>query len=448
MNNHKLLLPTGHSARIAPDTKGVPIRYCLVFLLFILTAVAYLDRTNISIAGVHIRKQFGIDNTELGWLISAFLVGYAAFQIPAGQLARRLGARRLLSLAVLFWALFSLLTALVRSSLYEALLMLVIVRFMLGVAEAMLVPAITQFVERWFPIQERGKANGIIFAGVGIGSGLTPPLVTEIILRFSWRAAFLFSAALEVMIAVIWYLAARDTPEMHPLVRPAELKIIQKGREGANEIAVPDNQIITLKRNVPWIRIFTNKNVLALTASYFSCGYVAWIFFGWFYIYLAQVRGLNLRTSAVYSMVPFIAMTVGCLCGGVLSDWVARRFSLRVGRCRLPVVALALTAVFLVMGSRARHAETAIIILACGAGCMYLAQSSYWAVAADIGGEFAGVVSGIMNMGAQLGAACTASLTPLIASRYGWETSFFTAALLIMLGALAWLTVSPKTASA
>ena len=181
-------------------TKGVAIRYRLVFLLFLLTAVAYLDRTNISIAGVSIRSQFKIDNTELGWLISAFLIGYATFQIPAGLLARRLGARQALATAMLLWAFFSALTALVPSGVRGALLILVVIRFSLGGAEAMLFPASSQFVERWFPEQERGRANGIIFAGVGTGSGLTPPLVTEIILHFSWRAAFWFSAMVEVAV--------------------------------------------------------------------------------------------------------------------------------------------------------------------------------------------------------------------------------------------------------
>jgi ACS family glucarate transporter-like MFS transporter len=430
--------PAEEGARISATARGVPVRYRLVLLLFALTAVAYLDRTNLSIAGVSIRKEFAIDNTQLGWLISAFLIGYAAFQVPAGLLARRLGARRALTTAVLLWAIFSALTALVPRGVPEVLLALLVIRFLLGGAEAMLFPASSQFVERWFPERERGRANGIIFAGVGAGSGMTPPLVTEIILHCGWRAAFWFSALVEVAIAAVWYLAARDAPEKYPSIRPAELKLIREGR-GAVGTSIAQG------RSVPWARIFASKEVLALTASYFACGYVAWLFFAWLYIYLAQVRGLNLRTSAAYSMVPFIAMTVGCLCGGVLSDWITRRFNVRAGRCLFPGGALVLTALFLVMGSKAQNAAAASILLACGAASLYLSTSCYWAVAAHVAGELVGVVSGIMNVGAQLGGACTASLTPFVASRYGWETSFSLAALLSIMGAVAWLLVDPQS---
>ena len=155
---------------------------------------------------------------------------------------------------------------------------------------------------------------------------------------------------------------------------------------------------------------------MAVTFSYFTYGYVAWIFFSWFYIYLAQVRGLNLKTSAVYSMLPFIAMTLGSLGGGVASDWLARHYSARAGRCHLPALALAFTAVLLLVGSRAHNAVVASLVLACGAGALYVSQSCFWSVTADYAGEHAGVVSGAMNMGGQIGGAVTASLTPLIAS--------------------------------
>ena len=108
---------------------------------------------------------------------------------------------------------------------------------------------------------------------------------------------------------------------------------------------------------MPWIKIFSSKEVLALMGSYFTYGYISWIFFSWFYIYLAQVRGLSLKTSAVYSIFPFIAMTVGSLIGGVASDWLRASWSARVGRCYLPAVALLLTGVLLLRWVRGRRMQ-------------------------------------------------------------------------------------------
>ena len=422
--------------------KGVPKRYLLVLWLMVMSAVAYLDRTNISIAGVQIGREFKIDNTHLGWVFSAFLIGYAAFQIPGGVLARRLGPRRVIALGVIWSGLFTALTASVPSGLRGALLVLILIRFSLAAGEAVIYPAANQFVERWFPIEERGKANGIIFGGVGLGSGLTPLLVTAIILHFGWRASFRFSSVVVLMAGTIWYLAARDTPEEHPWVRAGELEEIVRGRgDGRGKAAHGSSGA---KSSTPWGKLFRSKEILALTLSYFTYGYIAWIFFSWFYIYLVQVRGLNLKTSAVYSMFPFIAMTLGSLLGGVASDWLVRHYSARIGRCYLPAFALAFTSVLLVAGSRAHHAQTASIVLACGAGALYLSQSCFWSVTADYAGEHAGVVSGMMNMGAQVGGAVTASLTPLIAAHFGWEISFLVATALAALGALAWLTVNPS----
>jgi ACS family glucarate transporter-like MFS transporter len=284
-------------------------------------------------------------------------------------------------------------------------------------------------------MQERGKANGWIFAGVGAGAGLSPPLLTAIGTTYGWRASFWFCAGLGFLIGLIWFIAARDRPEDHPRVSHDELAHIRAGLRDAS--AAPRAQI-------PWRRIFLNREVWALTTSYFSFGYVIWIFFSWFFIYLADVRGLNLKTSALYSMLPFIAMTVGCLLGGVINDAVVKRYGLRAGRCGLPVIAMMLTAIFLVCGSMAQSAGVATVVLAGGAGAIYLAQSAYWSVTADFAGTHAGVVSGVMNMGCQVGGAITASLTPWIAAQFGWTSAFFAGAALAVLGGLAWLLVDPK----
>jgi ACS family glucarate transporter-like MFS transporter len=247
---------------------------------------------------------------------------------------------------------------------------------------------------------------------------------------------------------LIWYLIARDTPEEHPWVRAGELKVIVDGRDRnrgeTGKVAVAAVPQTAVKRKVPWSRIFRSKEILALTGSYFTFGYVAWIFFSWFYIYLVQVRGLNLKTSALYSMFPFIAMTLGSLTGGVASDWLSDHVSVRAGRCFLPAFALAFTAFLLSVGSRAHDAKTATLVLACGAGALYLSQSSFWSVTADFAGPYSAVVSGTMNTGCQLGGAVTASLTPMIASHFGWDASFMTATLFAVLGAIGWLIVNPS----
>ena len=427
----------------AKRSRGLPIRYLLVFWIMALSAIAFLDRTNISVAGVEIGREFRIDNTHLGWVFSSFLVGYAAFQIPAGVLARRFGPRRVLAAGLVWWGIFTALTALAPPHVGGALLWLILIRVALGAGEAVMYPCANQFVERWFPIPERGKANGIIFGGVGLGSATAPPLLTAIILRHGWHASFWFCAVLGVLAGVVWYVAARNTPESHPWVGAAELARIAAGRGDAQEDDLQEAGAQLHRAAVPWRRIFLNRSILAVTASYFTYGYVSWIFFSWFYLYLTEVRGLSLRSSAVLSMFPFMAMSLGSLVGGAASDWLARQVSPRAGRCFLPAFALFMTAVLLAAGSRVHAAQSASLVLACGAGALYLSQSSFWSVTADFAGTFAGVVSGAMNMGCQIGGAVTATLTPLIAAHFGWEASFMTATALAVLGAAAWLLVDP-----
>ena len=140
-----------------------------------------------------------------------------------------------------------------------------------------------------------------------------------------------------------------------------------------------------------------------MSFSYFAYGYTAWIFFSWFFVYLAQVRGLNLKASALFTMLPFLSMTIGSLGGGVLSDRLTRIYGLWVGRCGLASVAFFFTAVFLVLGSRAQSPQVAGVILAGGAGALYMSQSSFWSVSADIAGRSSGVFSSIVNMVGQIG---------------------------------------------
>ena len=418
------------------------VRFVLSFLLFALSGVAFLDRTNISIAGLQISSEYGLGNQHLGWIFSAFLVGYAGFQIPAGWLAARFGPRRVLAFGVLWWGIVTELTALLPTNMSHAILVLIAIRFALGAGESVVYPAANQFVARWIPQQERGFINGLIFAGVGAGSGLTPPLLTWLISNHGWRAAFWFSAIIGVVAGIVWWYAARDTPEEHPHVSPLELQTILDGME-----PLPLAVAAAEKSKAPhisWRAIFHRRDLAALMVGYFTFGYIAWIFFSWFFLYMAQVRGFNLKASARFAMLPFLSMTVFCLVGGALSDRLTRNYGLRTGRCVLASAALFLTAGFLILGSQVHSPSLAGLILAGGAGTLYLSQSSFFSVSVDIAGRSSGVFSSIVNMGGQIGGAVTASLTPWIAQHFGWTSSFGLAAALAVVGSICWLVVHPE----
>ena len=417
-----------------------------MFWLFILSAVAFLDRVNISIAGGSIATEYGLTNVQLGWVFSSFLLGYALFQTPGGWLSDRLGPRRVLTAGVIWWGIFTALTAAVPSKLAGALLFFVAMRFLLGAGEAIIYPASNRFVSWWIPTQERGIANGIIFAGVGVGAGITPPAISYVMFHYGWRWSFWLSAVIGLMVGAVWFVVARDKPEDHSSVSPDELSVIKGGRTLASSETASGALVAgtaNADKLLSWSTILRSKNVWAVTFSYFCYGYVAWIFFSWFYIYLAKVRGLNLKASAFYATLPFLAMAICCPLGGALADRLTLWRGKRIGRCGLAIVAMAMTSVFLLMGSRVVGARLASVVLAGGAGALYLSQSSFWSVTADIGAGSSGSVSGFMNMGAQLGGALTASLTPAVAARYGWNASFHVAAILAALGALAWLAVNP-----
>ena len=407
------------------------VRWALIGWMFAISAIAYLDRVNISIAGHTIQQEFRLTDIQLGWVFSAFVAGYALFQTPGGRLADRFGPRKILALGTIWWAVFTSITALVPSGVAHALLVLLAVRFALGLGEAVVYPASNRLVAAWIPSHERGLANGMIFAGVGAGAGVTPPLITYILLNYGWRWSFWISALLGLAAGAVWFLLARDRPDEHPLVSPEEVRHIQAGlpREHPGQ---GDSHAI------PW------RTVMLVTLSYSCFGYVAYIFFTWFFIYLSTVRHLDLKSSAFYGMLPFIAMATCSPVGGWVSDRLTKRYGKRIGRCGFAGATIGLAAIFIAVSTKAVDARLATVVLAGGAGALYLSTSVFWSVTADVGDSSAGTVSGVMNTGNQAAGAATAVVTPWIAAHFGWNMSFLAAAALCVVGSLAWLAVDPE----
>src|SRR5581483_2099161 len=228
------------------------MRWLIIIWVFIISAVAYLDRVNVSIAGRQIANEFHLDNVRLGWVFSAFVFGYALAQTPMGRLADRWGPRWTIMAGVIWWGVFTTAITLLSPNWAAPLIFLMAARFLLGVGEAVVYPASNRLVAAWIPTAERGLANGIIFAGVGFGAGVTPPFITWLMSSYGWRSAFWASACIGIVAGVLWYIIARDSPAQHPWLKESEAAHIAAG--------LPPNSRAD-SAPLPWAAILNNGSV-------------------------------------------------------------------------------------------------------------------------------------------------------------------------------------------
>ena len=422
---------------IDQETTSKPVgiaRWIVIACTFMIAAVSYLDRNNISIAASSLQREFGLTNVQLGTVFSAFIMGYALTQPVAGRIADRFGAARVIGIAIVWWSVFTALLPMVPVGLPFSMAILLGVRLLLGIGEAVIFPASNRLVANWIPSRERGVANGVIFAGVGVGGASAPPLITFIMLSHSWRWAFWLCALIGVAAGLVWIMLVRNSPAESRQASAAELAYIEAGLP-----THPKSE----GKSAGWLDIAGDRHVLTLTLSYFCYGYVAYIFFTWFFKYLSDVRGLNLKSSALYATLPFIAMALASWLGGLTSDKLVAPMGKRFARCGVAGLSMLTASIFVFIATQVADPRAAALVLAGGAGALYFAQSAFWAISADIGGASAGLLSGIMNMGCQIGGVVTAALTPVLANALGWTASFAINAGVALIGAAAWAFVDP-----
>jgi MFS transporter, ACS family, glucarate transporter len=414
------------------------VRWRILGLLFVISVVTYVDRVNISVAGKALMPALGLSAVEMGTVFSAFVLGYALFQIPGGWLGDRWGARLVLTAAVLWWSLFTVLTAVVAQPLVAstigALGALLAVRFLIGVGEAAALPNFNRTVANWLAPSERGLGMGISIGGIGFGSAITPPLVAWLMTRYGWPVAFYVTGALGVMVAAAWYLIARDRPHEHPEVDAGELAHITQ--------ATQPLPLSTEAEAVPFASLLKRPAVWFLTLSYTMLGYIAYIYLSWFFLYLVNVRHFSVLQGSFWAACPFIAMAAGCPLGGWLSDRLTARHSRRIGRAGVGGAGLFLTAGFIYGGAMTGDPYRAILLLSLGAGILYATVGAYWASTIDLSHRHSGALSGLMNMGGNLGGVVSPTLTPLIGEAWGWPAALTVAAGVAILGGLLWMGVT------
>src|SRR3954470_12673464 len=203
----------------------IPYRYRVLALLCALTTLTYLDRICISIVGVRIKSEFGLSNTQFGWVLASFSLAYALFEIPSGVLGDRIGPRALFIRIVLFWSLFTALTGLA-----TGLVSLIIIRFLFGVGESGTYPNCIIVMSRWFPVQEMGRSLTWVGIGSQIGSAIAPLIIVPIAVSYGWRASFYVNATIGVVWVFICYRWFQNFPSQMKNITPQEVQFIESNR--------------------------------------------------------------------------------------------------------------------------------------------------------------------------------------------------------------------------
>ncbi len=433
------------------STQPTRVRWRILFLLLLISIVTYIDRVNISVTARHMMPSLGLTDLQMGWIFSAFVFGYALFQVPGGWMGDRWGPRRVLTFAVIWWSIFTALTAIAPTlplaNLIGIMGSLMVVRFLIGIGEAAALPNFNRSVANWHPPEERGLGIGITIGGIGIGSALTPPVTAWIMVNYGWQTAFYAAGLLGLVIALLWYWYATDFPRQHPQVNEAEAAIIEgKGNHiETHKLPFPSRGEGAKYQSgaVPWKAILTTPTVWLLVLSYTCLGYVAYIYMSWFYLYLVNVRGFAILQGAFFASAPFIAMTIFCPLGGWVTDRLVEKYGINLGRASVGGTGMILAALFIIIGANVEAPYVAIGFLSLGAGWLYFTVGPFWSSATDLSKPYAGTLSGLMNTGANLGGTLSPTLTPWIADSFGWPVALGLAAAIALMGGLCWLFIKP-----
>jgi ACS family glucarate transporter-like MFS transporter len=373
-------------------------------------------------------RDLHFSQVDMGQLFSAFVLGYAIFQVPSGVASDNWGPRRILIAATLSWAVTTVCIASLgwfspQGFGISAFAVLILLRFLLGVGESPTFPAAAQAVSQAIPKTKQGLANGIVLASVGAGSALTPIIISRSMLKWGWEIALVVSAALAILVFIFWI--AYGSTSAVPLTSPA----VQEPAKG---------------RKLLWSRSF-----ILLTISYTIEGYVSYVLIFWFYLYLVDVRHFDLLKAGNLSSLPGILSIFSIPLGGFISDrLITGRFGRTWGRRAVPMAGLAFSGLLLALGAETTSANMAVIYLTLATGVILAVEGPFWATMMAIVNGNSGTGGGVMNCGSNIGGLISPALTLILAAHIGWNNALHVAAGLAVIGSALWLGISiPRSSS-
>jgi sugar phosphate permease len=402
-------------------TRPTHSRHVVLALIVGAYMITYMDRVNLASAVPVIQRDLGFSMITIGWIFASFRWGYALFQIPGGWLGDRIGGRRALSVVVVWWSIFTSLTAFAWNAAAMG-----IFRFFFGMGEAGAFPIATRSLSGWMLPTERGFAQGVTHAASRVGAALTPALVVMLMIRFGWRMPFFVFGLIGLAWAAAWYWYYRDTPAEHRHCNAVERRLIE------NAVGIRQSGV----RVVPWRRILRSPSLWTLSLMYFCYGYSIDIYLDWFPKYLNEHRGFDLKQMGVYASLPLLAGAAGDLLGGSTSDRWAKRFgNLKLARRGVAIAGFLLAAFFIVPATLTHNSMASVWYSCVAVFGLEVTVGVSWAIPLDIGGEYAGSVAAIMNTFGNLGSAVSPILLAYLVGLYGWNIPFLICSVLCVAGA-------------
>lgn len=411
--------------KITQNERPTRVRWAIMACIVMVTMLTYLDRLNLGIAGKYIQDELAISTHTMGWIFSAFLLGYSIFQVPGGWMGDRFGPKNILTGAILLWSIFTAMTGLMPDLIGGRWIgvagALIFARFLVGVGEAATSPNNNKIIANWIGSGHRGFGTSFTVIGIGLGGALTPPLIAYVMQRWGWRSSFYLSGLIGLFVVLVWEWYVTNTPEEHPRVNASELASIREGRGGKPKIAGEFEK-------PPWRQILLNRSVWGLSLGYMCQGFPIYFYHTWFFIYLVRVRHLSITQGGFWGSTPYLAIAVLAPIGGWFSDMAVRKLGKRAGRRLAVAIGMCSSGLLLWAGAGIASSTSAIAVLALGAGLNMFATTTFWATCIDLTEDFTGSLSGVMNTFGNLGGWLSPVVSAYVATTFGWNYALYCAA--------------------
>ncbi|KIU44758.1 MULTISPECIES: MFS transporter [Bradyrhizobium] len=378
----------------AADARRSRVRLLIVTMLFLVTTVNYADRATLSIAGPALSKELHLDPVAMGYVFSAFGWSYVIAQVPCGWLLDRFGSKWVYAISIIVWSIFTAMQGLVGFlSAGAAVVLLFVLRFLVGIAEAPSFPANARIVASWFPSNERGTASAFFNSGQYFATVIFAPLMGWIAHEHGWSHVFYVMGGLGIIMGIVWIKTIYE-PKDHPSINEAEFDYIKQGGALVDMDAAKDGKAQDSGPRWDHIRqLLANRMMLGVYIGQYCINTLTYFFLTWFPVYLVKERGLSILQAGFVATLPALCGFIGGVLGGVISDYLLRRTgSLTMAR-KIPIVGGMLLSM-VIIGCNYVDSQALVI------GFMALAffgkgiGALGWAVVSDTSPKEAGGVSG------------------------------------------------------